>query len=92
MVEVSDRDYVRENAAEVAQVRPRTGHQFDDGRQWLCKDEYGLVPQYLQSHKLNLAAQQAAQHVRLPESLSFAQETSCPVLSCMLSSRSSHWA
>jgi hypothetical protein len=71
VVEVSDRDYVRENAAEVAQVRPRARHQrFDDGRQWLCKDEYGLVPQYLQSHKLNLAAQQAAQHVRKPEDAS----------------------
>lgn len=61
---MSDRNYVKENAAEATQVRPRTRQQrFDDGRQWLCKEEYGLVPQYLQSHKLNLAAQQAAQHV-----------------------------
>lgn len=63
IVEVSNRNYVRENAAEAAAVRPKTRQPaFDDGRQWLCKEEYGLVPQYLQTHKLNLAAQQAAQH------------------------------
>jgi hypothetical protein len=78
-------------------VRPRTRHQrFDDGRQWLCKDEYGLVPQYLQSHKLNLAAQQAAQHVRtmkMPH-MSVTNQLSCPQLhnSVLLSGRNTHVA
>jgi len=65
MVEVSRRDYVRENALEAAAAQPRRRSQrYDDGRQWLCKDEYGLVPQYLQSLKLSMAEQQAADEVR----------------------------
>lgn len=67
VVEVSARDYVHENAVE-AGTAPRRRRQGprDDGRQWLCKEDYGMVPDYLHKLRLDMATQAAQQQVRLP--------------------------
>ena len=64
VVEVSARDYVHENAVEAAAVpRRRRQAKGDDGRQWLCKDDYGLVPDYLHKLRLDMATEAAEQQV-----------------------------
>lgn len=64
VVEVSARDYVHENAVEAAAApRRRRQAKGEDGRQWLCKDDYGLVPDYLHKLRLDMATQAAQQQV-----------------------------
>ena len=76
VVEVSARDYVTENAVEAA-VAPmkRQAAAGDDGRRWLCKGDYGLVPDYLQRLRLDMATQAAQQEVGPPILSSVVQPT-----------------
>ena len=71
LVQVSERNYVLENAQMVAAAAAAAGRspavQKDTQRDkaWLQKADYGMTPQYLQKFKLDMAAQQAASQVRV---------------------------